>query len=132
MMSTEVPTGMSRKAKAKLTRSKSSSGVASTSVDEAALVVAVHRDGNPFRAGAATLSASIWNRLRVYIQLVNGFPRTTQQQAIVVELLYHALSDVAQYKSTWQKLSSDHKLLMISFVCALSLQLSISLLVSSC
>lgn len=111
MMSAEVSKKLSQTSKAK--QSKSSTRRATK---ETALVVLVAGDGSPFRGPAATLASAAWNRLRVYIQLIDGFPDTRRQQSIVAELLYDLLVAVKKYLVTWRKLSSDHKQLMISHV----------------
>ena len=79
-------------------------------------VVPVTGDANPFRNAAFTLSRAAWNRLRVFIQLVNAFPVPDDRRSIVIDLIKDLLLAVGAYWITWSKLSQDHKQLMVSFV----------------
>lgn len=80
------------------------------------LFVAVQGAANPFRNGALTLSKAAWNRLRVYIQLIDGFPDADKQQSIVADLLLDLLVAVAEYQVSWNRLPSEHKQIMVSYV----------------
>ena len=79
-------------------------------------VVEVSGDANPFRNGAKTLSRAAWNRLRVFVQLVDGFPAKDERRDIVIGVLRDLLVAVRPYFITWSKLAPEHKQLMVEFV----------------
>lgn len=79
-------------------------------------VVAVSGDGNPFRNGAHTLSRAAWNRLRIFIQLVNGFPKPEEHLTIPADLIKDLVLGVRTYAVSWTKLSVDHRHLMVTHV----------------
>lgn len=82
-------------------------------------VISVSGDKNPFVNAAYTLSRSAWNRLRVYIQFVNAFPRNDERRSVIIDLIRDLVLAVPLYRRVWKQLSSDHRYLMVDFVCLL-------------
>lgn len=81
-------------------------------------VIQVVGDKNPFINEAFTLSRSAWNCFRVYIQLVNAFPRSDARRRIIIELIRDLVLHVSSYRYVWKRLGSDHRYLMVNYVCS--------------
>lgn len=89
-------------------------------------VVVVSGGGNPFRNGALTLSRAAWNRCRIFIQLVNGFPKSDERQTVIADLIKDLVLGVRAYGLVWAKLAPDHRHLMVTYVRVLPLVLYLS------
>lgn len=105
-----------KKPKSKSKGSKSSKAVTAPVPPHSCYVIQVTGDKNPFINAAHTLSRSAWNRLRVYIQIVDGFPRGDERRAVIVDLIRDLVLMVPVHRRVWKRLSEDHRYLMINFV----------------
>lgn len=91
--------------------------IATSATSATSYVIQVAGDKNPFTKEAFTLSRSAWNRFRVYIQLVNAFPRSDARRRIIIELIRDLVLHVSSYRYVWKRLASDHRYLMVNYVC---------------
>lgn len=91
--------------------------IATSATSVSRYVIQVVGDKNPFINEAFTLSRSAWNRFRVYIQLVNAFPRSDARRRIIIELIRDLVLHVSSYRYVWKRLASDERYLMVNYVC---------------